>query len=217
MKTMNKFKICVYAICKNEAKFVDSWMDSMGEADLVVVTDTGSDDDTVEKLKRRGAVVYSDKISPWRFDTARNISLSHVPQDADICVCTDLDEVFEKGWRKELERAWLNYKPIHAGQISKTGRYIYNWSLKKDGTPDIQFYYFKVHERYGFRWKCPVHEYVQYVGDKPLEYVYINKMVLNHHPDTNKSRGSYLPLLETAVKEAPDDERMCYYLGREYM
>ncbi len=56
LKEMNillpKYKICVYAICKNEEKFVDRWMDSMSEADTVVVTDTGSADQTVKKLRR---------------------------------------------------------------------------------------------------------------------------------------------------------------------
>ncbi len=103
---MSGLKICVYAICKNEASFVDSWMDSMNEADIIVVTDTGSEDDTVEKLKERGAIVYVDIVKPWRFDVARNISLDHVPEDVDICVCTDLDERFEPGWRKRLEEAW---------------------------------------------------------------------------------------------------------------
>lgn len=214
---MKKLNICVYAICKNEVQFVDKWMDSMAEADSVVVTDTGSEDGTVEKLRERGAVVYVDVVKPWRFDVARNLSLDHVPDDVDICVCTDLDELFEPGWRKNLEKAWLNHKPVHQGAIAKTGRYLYNWSLKPDGTPDVQFYYFKVHERHGFRWKCPIHEFVQYVGTVPLETVYIEGMVLNHYPDAKKSRGSYLPLLELAVEETPEDERMRYYLGREYM
>ena len=47
-------KVCVYAICKNEEQFVERWMDSMGEADLVVVLDTGSTDGTVERLRLRG-------------------------------------------------------------------------------------------------------------------------------------------------------------------
>jgi glycosyltransferase involved in cell wall biosynthesis len=81
---MNRLKVCVYAICKNEEKFVDRWMDSMSEADEVVVTDTGSADETVEKLRRRGAVVYVDEVKPWRFDAARNISLDHVPEDPRI-------------------------------------------------------------------------------------------------------------------------------------
>ena len=48
---MYKYKVCVYAICKNELQFVDRWMESMSEADLIVVTDTGSDDGTVERLR----------------------------------------------------------------------------------------------------------------------------------------------------------------------
>lgn len=215
---MERCKICVYAICKNEEGFVDKWMDSMGEADVVVVTDTGSTDTTVEKLRERGAIVHIDRIVPWRFDTARNISLGHVPEDADICVCTDLDELFEPGWREKLEAAWQESRSRLPGkQLARRGRYLYNWSLKEDGTPDVQFNYFKVHERHGFRWFCPVHEYVDYSGALPLETIYIHGMVLNHYPDSSKSRGSYLPLLELAVQEAPENDRMRYYLGREYM
>lgn len=206
---MNRYKVCVYAICKNEEKFVDRWMDSMGEADAVIVTDTGSDDATVERLRARGAVVYVDPVRPWRFDVARNLSLDHVPEDADICVCTDLDELFEPGWRECLERAWI--------PEAKSGRYLYNWSLKKDGSPDVQMYYSKVHARHGFRWTCPVHEYLSYVGGGFKTTVTIHGMVLNHHPDPAKSRGSYLSLLELAVEEDPAGDRVAYYLGREYM
>lgn len=214
---MEACKICVYAISKNEAKFAERWMDSMKEADWVVVTDTGSDDETVEKLRKCGATVYTETITPWRFDTARNVSLAHVPEEADICVCTDLDEVFEPGWRHTLEMAWGNPTPMTDAPVAKTGRYLYNWQLKPDGSPDVQFYNFKIHDRHGFRWVGPVHEYPYYEGSLPLETVYISGMVLNHDPDPEKSRGSYLGLLEQAVAEAPADERMRYYLGREYL
>jgi tetratricopeptide (TPR) repeat protein len=46
---------------------------------------------------------------------------------------------------------------------------------------------------------------------------YANGMKLHHWPDDSKSRGSYLPLLELAVKEEPNDDRSSHYLGREYM
>jgi len=206
---LNKYKICVYAICKNEVQFVDRWMDSMSEADLIVVTDTGSDDGTVERLRARGAIVYVEAVKPWRFDVARNISLDHVPGDVDICVCTDLDELFTEGWRACLETAWQ--------PNTKMGRYLYNWSFKANGLPDVQFNYFKVHARDGAIWRAPVHEYIGYIGKEPQETVYINGMVLNHYPDHTKSRGSYLPLLELAVKENSQDDRSTYYLGREYM
>lgn len=206
---MGKYKICVYAICKNEEKFVDIWMDSMMEADLVVVTDTGSSDSTVEKLRKKGAIVYVDEVNPWRFDIARNISLDHIPGNVDICVCTDLDEIFEKGWREHLERAWT--------PDAKVGKYIYNWSLKEDGSPDVQLYYSKVHTRHDFIWRYPVHEWLCYGGKEPNITVFVDGMVLNHYPDRSKSRGSYFPLLELAVEENPEGDRMTYYLGREYM
>ncbi len=214
---MTSYKIAVYAICKNEVQFVDRWMDSMKEADLVVVTDTGSEDGTVEALKRRGAIVHVERVQPWRFDVARNLSLDRVPEDVDICVSTDLDEYFNPGWREKLEAAWRDFVPAHAGEVARSGRYLYNWSLKPDGTPDVQFNYFKVHQRRGFRWKCPVHEHVQYEGNLPHEAIFIEGMVLNHAPDPQKSRGSYLPLLELAVAEDPMSDRMRYYLGREYL
>ena len=71
----NKWKICVYAICKNEEQFVDRWVDSMQEADAIYVLDTGSTDQTVEKLKKRNVHVQREEINPWRFDVARNHSL----------------------------------------------------------------------------------------------------------------------------------------------
>ena len=43
---MNKYKVCVYAICKNEEKFVNKWVKSMSEADEIYVLDTGSTDNT---------------------------------------------------------------------------------------------------------------------------------------------------------------------------
>ncbi len=84
---------------------MDRWMDAVREADLVVVTDTGSVDHTVERLLARGAVVYRERIDPWRFDAARNAAMDHIPEDVDLCVSNDLDEVFEPGWRKRLEDA----------------------------------------------------------------------------------------------------------------
>ena len=206
---MNRYKICVYAICKNEETFVERWMDSVGEADCVVVADTGSTDRTVELLKKRGAVVYTESIVPWRFDTARNVALSHVPDDVDICVSNDLDEIFEPGWRKKLEDAW---QPHHT-----RARYLFTWTFNSDGTPKKQFPMEKIHKRHGYRWVHPVHEVLEYNGEGPEQTVWVNGLVLNHYPDTSKPRTQYLPLLELSAEENPQDDRTIFWLGREYM
>lgn len=206
---MNQYKICVYAISKNEEQFVDRWMDAVSEADAVIVTDTGSTDHTVEKLRKRGAVVYEETISPWRFDTARNAALDHVPEDADICVSNDLDEVFQPGWRKKLEKAW---RPEHT-----RARYLFNFSLNPDGTPQKQFPMEKIHKRQGYRWVHPVHEVLEYSGTGGEKTIWVNGMVLNHYPDQSKPRSQYLPLLELSAKENPSDDRTMFWLGREYV
>lgn len=184
-------------------------MDAVGEADLVVVTDTGSTDATVEKLRARGALVYEEKIEPWRFDTARNIAMDHIPEDADICVSNDLDEIFEPGWRQKLEDAW---QPVFT-----RARYLFTWSFKNDGTYDKQFPMEKIHRRHGFRWVHPVHEVLEYSGEEPEHSVWVNGLVLNHFPDISKPRSQYLPLLELSAQENPQDDRVAFWLGREYM
>jgi len=202
---MNKYKIAVYAICKNEEKFVDRWMDAVAEADIVIVADTDSTDTTVEKLKARGAVCNVIKVDPWRFDAARNISLSFVPEDVDICVCTDLDEVFEPGWREKLENAWT----------PETSRLYYMFS--PNGSTGPYFWKEKIHSRKGFRWIRPVHEILVYTGEKPYNEVWVDAIKLNHFPDNSKPRAQYLPLLELSANEDPEDDRNMHYLGREYM
>ena len=206
---MGKYKVCVYAISKNEEKFVDRWMDAVCEADEVIVADTGSEDDTAERLRARGAKVYEEKISPWRFDTARNLALSHVPEDADICVSNDLDEVFEEGWRERLENSWT--------PECTRARYLFTWSYNHDGTPAKQYPMEKIHRRKDFKWVHAVHEVLDYTGSEPEKTVWVNGMVLNHYPDTSKPRSSYLPLLELAAQENPQDDRNMFWLGREYM
>ena len=199
-------KICVYAISKNEEKFARRWYESVKEADEVYVLDTGSTDNTVDVLKKLGANVLEKKIEPWRFDVARNLSLDMVPVDTDICVCVDLDEVMEKGWRKKLEEAWSK----NTTRVS----YTYNWKLDGDN-PIVSFYLDKIHKRNGYKWTHPVHETLMYDGIENI--LLIQDIVVNHFPDNNKSRSSYLPLLELSVKEDPFDDRNMHYLGREYM
>lgn len=205
---MSQFSVCVYAICKNEAAFADRWMDSMLEADAVYVTDTGSTDDSVERLRSRGAVVFETRIEPWRFDTARNVSLSQVPQNTDICVCTDLDERFEPGWRHVLESAW-------APGLTRL-RYPYVFSHTLDGSPEHVFEREKIHSRSGCRWVRPVHEVLVFEEEIRESSVYAPGLTLHHEPDVSKSRGQYLPLLEVSAREAPEDDRTMFWLGREY-
>ena len=206
-------KICVYAICKNEEQFVEKWVKSMSEADKIVVLDTGSTDNTVEKLRDLGVEVKVQVVDPWRFDVARNLSLEMVPEDCNICVCTDLDEVLEPGWAKPLKEGWIEGK-------HKRGIYKYSWSHLPDGSSGRVFKYDKIHSK-DWHWSAPVHELLEdsngsnkYYYDNVLDL--FDKVHLHHYPDKTKSRGSYLPLLELRREERPNDYYGLIYLAHEY-
>lgn len=201
-------KICVYAISKNEEKFVNRFVDSLQDADGIYVLDTGSTDSTVDLLKKRGITLKQEIIDPWRFDVARNLSLEMVPDDTDICICMDLDEVIEEGWREKLEKIWNS----NINRLS----YNYNWSFDDLGNPKVNFYISKMHDRHNYKWTHPVHEVLTFTGKNEVTFT-TDDITVNHYPDSTKSRSSYLPLLELSVKEDPLDDRNMHYLGREYM
>ena len=79
-------KVAIYTIALNEEQFVKSWYDAAKDADYLMIADTGSTDRTVELARELGIVVHSIKVTPWRFDDARNadrkstrLNSSHIP------------------------------------------------------------------------------------------------------------------------------------------
>lgn len=206
-------KVAVYAIARNEEKFVKRWLEPLlGVADSITVLDTGSDDDTVALLnthRHNGVTVHKATINPWRFDDARNVSLALVPDDADIAVCLDLDEVALPGWRDAIEAAW------EAEPRGTRLRYPYVWSWLEDGSPGITYYADKVHRRHGYRWKGACHEVLHFNGEERA--LWTERLVIHHYPDATKSRSRYLELMEVALEEDPNDDRMQHYYARELM
>ncbi len=206
---MNKYKVCVYAIAKNEAKYVKDWVKSMSEADeIYVLLDPTSTDNTKKLLEESGVIVKEKLIRPWRFDKARNESLKLVPKDADICVCTDLDERFEPGWRKILEEKWQ--------PNTNQAVYKYYHNASTPNSPPNIFDYSKIHDRHSFKWNWIIHEYIVAKNNKPINQVFLDGVLLKHFPDPTKTR-SYKKLLETAVKHSKHDIRYLTLLCEEYI
>lgn len=194
-------KICVYAISKNEAGFVERFCESAKDADMILIADTGSTDNTVEKARECGAVVHDICISPWRFDKARDAALALIPRDYDICVSLDLDELLEPGWREEIERVWK--------EDTTRLRYKFDWGS------GITFFYEKIHHRHGYHWHHPCHEYPRPDARTKEVYAQTDALLVTHHPDPLKSRGQYMDLLELSVKEDPHCPRNAFYYARE--
>ena len=199
-------RICVYAISRNEEKFVERFCRAAKDADLILVADTGSTDMTVPMLgdlrEKEGIpiVVHHITVKPWRFDLARNAAMTLIPANFDVCISLDLDEELQPGWREEIEKVWT--------EGTTRLRYKFDWGV------GIVFYYEKIHARHGYRWHHPCHEYPTPYGIDE-KYAQSDMLLVIHKPDSTKSRGQYLNLLKMSVEEDPLDPRNAFYYARE--
>lgn len=203
-------KIAVYGISKNEEANVKRFMKSCSGADVVVITDTGSTDNTVKLLKEYGAVVHEAIIDPWRFDEARNIALSHVPEDVDICISIDLDESLQPGWREGLEKEWKK----HPGCTMVSYRYVSWWKDKEQTIPDVVCYRSKIHARHGYKWHNIVHERVLPEDMENAVNVYTDLVTVHHH---RQEITDYIDLLSQMIEQDPDNEEPYLLRASDYI
>lgn len=227
-KQTNRPLIGVYTICKNEAKFVRQWVESMYNggkgADRAYILDTGSTDGTIETFEQvmKGLnipeswlKIETRKYTMFRFDVARNDNLAMIEADSDqlgALVSVDLDETMISDFWDDLRST------VAAHPDFERIFYLYAWNHDENGNPKRVFWYDKVHPVKGCKWRHPVHEELivegEYSGTYRLDE---NKIYLHHWADTAKSRSSYLPLLELRAQEEPDDICGLYYLVREHL
>lgn len=188
-------KIAVYGICKNESKHIDRFVQSCEGADIISILDTGSDDDSVIRMKDRGVSVVQRTISPWRFDVARNMSLNLLPEDVDICISLDIDETLSANWRDVVESVWcygvtrLSHKMVSGGRSYTEHR---------------------IHSRNGYYWKNAIHEVLTSTIHENCVYA---DLEITHQPDLKKARSFYSDLLEIVRNEDPTNLRNYCYIA----
>lgn len=226
-KDYKEIIVGVYAIAHNEAKFIERWLDSMKEADFIYVCENNhSSDGTYELFKKHAETNMKGKlfvdraeVKPFRFDVARNVGMEMIPTYAEggpyLLICTDIDETLEPGWADAFRKA------VFKNPLAAKYYYKYAWSHLPSGAPDRVFWYDKAHLNLdrGWSWEFPCHETMRYDGDikyGPSVYIDDGETIWLHHwPDNEKSRGSYLGLLELRAKEYPQDSYGIFYLARE--
>jgi glycosyltransferase involved in cell wall biosynthesis len=216
-------RVGVYIICKNEIAFIERCFNSIRQADEIVICDTGSTDGTVELLQKLSIdhsqlTIKKIHVNPWRFDDARNAALYSLSGDLDVCISIDADEMLEPGWYDILS-AHVDKDIKDNGKVSDRYHHRFKtvWDWDKAGMNVSEHWHERIHTRHGYRWQLPVHE-VLVKCDGTLENVkWMSNFWMIQHPDTTKSRGSYLPLLEQSVKEDPKRWKTLSFLAGEYV
>lgn len=194
----------IYTIAKNEAHNVEGFMEAAGNCPVYVL-DTGSTDDTVNRLKKYGAHVVQKSINPWRFDTARNEALSLVPDNVDVCVSIDMDERFDAGWQDKLREQW-------SGNVG-TFFFVDEWADEARTIPSVQSHRTRLHSRRGFEWHRRIHEMIRPLSG--VEQIFCHTdIVVKHYPQGGKK--DYISAVKELLKEDPTDADAWLQLAVEY-
>lgn len=105
--------ISVVLITKNEADNIDTCLQSVLWADEIIMVDSGSTDDTVNKAKKYGIKIYE---ASWQgFGLQKQLALSYATQDWVLNI--DADEVVSSQLASEIKCKLVKYPDVDAWQI----------------------------------------------------------------------------------------------------
>lgn len=215
-KIREKITLTVYGICKNEKQNVEKYLKSFARADYVCLLDTGSTDGTWELLTEMrktypNLIIAQKEIKPWRFDAARNESMTLIPPETTMFFMADLDEVIkEEDWPQKVKEAW---QPLFS-----RGQYTYNRDIDKDGNIIKAIQEYRIHSKDWYKWINIVHEaLINHAGQKQflIDVTTPVDIIVWHYP-TKQGKTNYVELCEEDLKENPEDWVMHLQLAIEY-
>lgn len=195
-------KISVSMIVKNEEQLLATALETVKDADEIIIVDTGSTDRTVEIARQYTDKVYVGEQYLWRDDFAfsRNQSLSLCTGDWILII--DADEELEPGGvqklREEIPKAG-NHKTISFRVINKAKNEVHIAQRAFKRCPEVF-------------WKGAIHNYLCISETHPCEITLWYGYSPAHKADPDRA----LRILQNEVKKNPTVKREAYYLAREY-
>jgi glycosyltransferase involved in cell wall biosynthesis len=188
-------KITVAMIVKNEEAMLGRCLESVKNADEIIIVDTGSIDKTEEIASK-----YTDKVFDFEwcddFAKARNFAASKATGDWILSI--DADEVLDEGGIEAIRNLLFTSK--HAIGINlKCANNSYHVPRLFRNIPSVQ-------------WKGRIHEIINVTDfDRfGVGITYGSSPAHAYDPKRN------MRILEKSHEEDPTNTRTMYYLGREY-
>lgn len=195
---MKKPTVSAVLIVKNEEAMLGRCLESVKDADEIIVVDTGSIDDTVNVAKKYTDKVYTDFTWCDSFEKARN----HAKNKAtcDYILSIDADE-FCHDFSKVREAI-------------ESGFDAYNVKMVMENVvPESHFYFPRLFKNVPhIFWVGDVHNCLNIGPNRDSEVAITYGSSPAHRLDPDRA----LRILEKVVKENPENAREMYYLGREY-
>ena len=210
IKGRPEMNITLYAICKNEEKNVEKFIENSKKFSDTVVVDTGSTDNTVQLLRDAGIQVYEHPQTRDEFDFSkvRNQALSYVKTDwaFSLDFNEDLDEFFPEGLG------------VIAGEFTTFNHQRYD--KVNDGEPTLgQTAHTRFHRTKNYTWVNAVHENPIFIPtEEHLNEIAVDttiKITKNVHNTVDKQLF-YLSICEREFKNDPTNTYYLWFIFKHY-
>jgi len=202
-------QISVGMIVKDEEEMLGRALESVKEADEIIIVDTGSTDNTIEIAKKYTDKVYTEYKWNKNFAEARNFAKSKCTKDFILSI--DADEQLDSSF--EEVRNVINT----ADKLGKDFIYFKVKAKKKSElSSDCIRAFRNIPE---IEWKGAAHNYLTHKTrgkNKETSYYSSLKLGFYYSPTHAKYPRRTLDILEEAVAKDPSLVREKFYLAREY-
>jgi glycosyltransferase involved in cell wall biosynthesis len=207
MKTLG-----ISMIVRNESEVIEKCLETIKDADEIVICDTGSEDNTIEICKRYTDKIYTDYVWQDDFAEARNYSLSKCTTDYVLII--DADE--------QLRDSIKGIKHILNGFMSPDNKLPYMGMLFDVKTEIELIESCRVLRRVPeIKWEGAVHNILTLNGsnEQMKARCYKTKFFVNadYSPAHMKDPDRSMRILVKQLEIDPLNTRYMYYLSREYI
>ena len=189
-------------IVKNESSCIEKCLESVKDADEIVIIDTGSIDNTVELCKKYTDKVFVGPEYLWRddFSFSRNQSLERCTGDWILII--DADEHLAPGEIQKIKEV-----------IKTTDKDAFMTSSYDSGTENFSHYSIRLFKKLPERkWCAPIHNYLNFTTEDKLEVKHYVGYSEAHKLDPDRA----FRILGKEVIKNPKSLREKFYLAREY-
>lgn len=195
--------VTLYAICKNEEKNVEKFVENSKKFLNTVVVDTGSTDNTVQLLRSAGIEVYEHSQTKKEFDfsVARNQALSYVKTDwaFSLDFNEDIQDAYFEGL-EIIENEFTTFKHLRYDDIG-------------DGKPQqSNEVHVRFHRTKNYKWANAVHEMPVFVPTEEFFEESFIETSIKITKKINRSVSKELFYFDICEREYQKDSTNWYYI-----